>query len=476
MLLMKKAGIFILFVFIASMSLQAQKLTIESMQATNDLSASQYRRADLNGEPCGLVKVSLAARGATFEGSVIEPVEYKTGEYWVYMSKGSRELRIKHPSYVPLHVKFADYGIKDIQPLTTYNLILVMPQTEGPVQTQKLIINYSPANAIVMIDSKLYRGNGRAEAVLPIGSHNYVVAVEGYETAEGSVKLTATAPRTVTEHLVALAQQPAVQQAVPPVAQPTVVQKPAVSATPVPSQSLPTTASNAAVEPITVNGVSFNMVRVDGGTFTMGATSEQDSDAESDEKPAHQVTLSSYCIGETEVTQELWHAVMDHNPSNFKGNNLPVEQVSWEDCQAFIQKLNQLTERRFRLPTEAEWEYAARGGSKSRGYKYSGSNNIDDVAWYTETTNDEGTHDVKTKQANELGLYDMSGNVLEWCWDKFGRYNSVEHSNPTGPADGKNRVLRGGCWNDNSRYCRVSNRNDNSPSFRFNFFGLRLAL
>lgn len=211
MLLMKKACLFILSIFMTSMSLHAQKLTVESMQATYDLSASQYRRIDLNSEPCGLVKVSLAARGATFEGSVIEPVEYKTGEYWVYMSKGSRELRIKHPSYVPLHVKFADYGIKDIQPLTTYNLILVMPQTEGPVQTQKLIINYSPANAIVMIDSKLYRGNGRAEAVLPIGSHNYVVAAEGYETAEGSVKLTATAPRTVTEHLVALAQQPAVQ-------------------------------------------------------------------------------------------------------------------------------------------------------------------------------------------------------------------------------------------------------------------------
>ena len=455
------------------MSLHAQKLTVESMQATYDLSASQYRRIDLNSEPCGLVKVSLAARGATFEGSVIEPVEYKTGEYWVYMSKGSRELRIKHPSYVPLHVKFADYGIKDIQPLTTYNLILVMPQTEGPVQTQKLIINYSPANAIVMIDSKLYRGNGRAEAVLPIGSHNYVVAAEGYETAEGSVKLTATAPRTVTEHLVALVQQSAVQQTMTPVAQPTVVQM--SPATPAPSQPSTTTVSAAAIETITVNGVSFNMVRVDGGMFTMGATSEQDSDAESDEKPAHQVTLSTYSIGETEVTQELWEAVMGKNPSSYKGTKHPVENVSWNDCQDFIRNLNENTGRQFRLPTEAEWEYAARGGSKSRGYKYSGSNNIDDVAWYTKTTNGKGTHSVKTKQANELGLYDMSGNVWEWCRDWKGGYSSGTQTNPTGPSSDSDRVLRGGCWSNLVGSCRVAYRSSGTSDYRDSGLGLRLA-
>ena len=188
------------------------------------------------------------------------------------------------------------------------------------------------------------------------------------------------------------------------------------------------------------------------------------------------MTLSSYSIGETEVTQALWQAVMGSNPSEYKGTQKPVEQVSWNDCQEFIQKLNQLTGRRFRLPTEAEWEYAARGGSKSRGYKYSGSNNIDDVAWYTTTTNDKGTRNVKTKQANELGLYDMSGNVWEWCQDRYGNYSSGAQTNPTGAMRGSLRVYRGGSWFSRARHCRVANRDDYTPGYRNFNLGLRLAL
>ena len=154
------------------------------------------------------------------------------------------------------------------------------------------------------------------------------------------------------------------------------------------------------------------MVEVRGGTFTMGATSEQEVDAFGDEKPAHEVTLSDYYIGKTEVTQALWKAVMGNNPSYFEGENLPVECISWHDCKTFISKLNALTGKNFRMPTEAEWEYAARGGSKSRGYKYSGSNTLDDVAWYSGNSDSE-THEVGTKSPNELGLYDMSGNVSE---------------------------------------------------------------
>ncbi len=492
---MNYRNIFLLTIgLLLSLTLHAQKLTVESMQVTNDLSASQFRRVDRNNEPCGLVKVSLATTGATFEGNVIQPVEYKTGEYWVYMTKGSRELRIKHPSFVPLHVNFEDYGIKGVQSLTTYGLTLLMPQTVAPVQTQKLTINYSPANAMVLIDSQPHQGNGHIELTLPVGTHNYQVVAMGYETAEGSVKLTASAPRTVTEHLVATQQTPAQpvvqetlyddfmmeddkpaeptktlpddQQTASPVVSPMTVLTPI--ATPV--------ASNSAIETITVNGVSFNMVRVDGGTFTMGATSEQGSDAYDDEKPAHQVTLSTYSIGETEVTQELWQAVMGSNPSQFKGDQKPVEQVSWNDCQTFISKLNQLTGRRFRLPTEAEWEYAARGGSKSRGYKYSGSNSIGDVAWYDSNSSSK-THPVKTKQANELGLYDMSGNVDEWCQDRYGDYSSGSQTNPTGPSSGSDRVSRGGCWGHKfARYCRVANRSYCTPDNRYSSLGLRLAL
>ena len=228
--------------------------------------------------------------------------------------------------------------------------------------------------------------------------------------------------------------------------------------------------------PFTVNGVSFNMIAVKGGTFTMGATSEQGDDAYSYEKPTHQVTLSDYCIGETEVTQELWQAVMGSNPSNFTGNlQRPVEKVSWNDCQEFIKKLNQLTGKTFRLPTEAEWEYAARGGSQSKGYKYAGSNTIGDVAWYTSNSSST-THPVKQKQANELGLYDMSGNVWEWCQDWYDSYSSTPQTNPAGPSSGSIRVLRGGSWNFNAWNCRVSDRNSDTPTYRIHNLGLRLAL
>ena len=241
-----------------------------------------------------------------------------------------------------------------------------------------------------------------------------------------------------------------------------------------------------------VKGVEFKMIKVEGGTFSMGATSEQ-TNYENDEKPVHSVTLSDYYIGETEVTQELWEAVMVSNPSWFKGDNQrPVEYVSWEDCQEFIKKLNRLTGKEFRLPTEAEWEYAARGGKHSRGYKYSGSNNADEVAWYWRNSGDKylsgewnddriienncKTHPVKTKKANELGLYDMSGNVWEWCNDWWGCYQSNSQTNPTGPSEGEYRVLRGGGWFHYDGVVRVSYRGYGTPDFRRSSIGLRLAL
>ena len=206
----------------------------------------------------------------------------------------------------------------------------------------------------------------------------------------------------------------------------------------------------------------------------MGATSEQGSDADSDEYPVHSVTLSDYYIGETEVTQELWKAVMGSNPSYFKGSQKPVEQVSWNDCKEFITKLNKLTGKNFRLPTEAEWEYAARGGNKSKGYKYSGSNTIGNVAWYTDNSSSK-THDVKTKTPNELGIYDMSGNVYEWCEDWYGNYSSGSQTNPTGPSTGSYCVLRGGCWYDSAKACRVSYRYSYNPDNGNLINGFRLA-
>ena len=184
----------------------------------------------------------------------------------------------------------------------------------------------------------------------------------------------------------------------------------------------------------TVKGVDFTMIKVDGGTYTMRA-----------DETAHQVTLSDFCIGETEVTQALWQAVMGNNPSGHTGNGqYPVENVSWPDCQNFVRKLYNLTGVVFRLPTEAEWEYAARGGNKSRGYKYSGSDNADEVAWHCGNSR-EKTQPVKGKNPNELGLYDMSGNVDEWCNDIYAAsLPTTPQVNPRGPSKGVDHVIRGG--------------------------------
>ena len=496
---MKRIYLIILSCWAMLSAAQAQELTVKSMAvAGNDISASQYERKDLNGQACALVKVLLASPGAVFEGNVIGDVAYKTGEYWVYLTEGTKELRIKHPQTQPLQVVFKEYGIEKVSAKTTYNLSVLLPQASQP-QTQKLTINYSPATATVLIDSKFYKGSGRVEAMLPVGSHDYIIAADGYETAEGSVKLTANAPRTVNENLIASVQQSTVQQSnnvQQTMAQQTSVNQSTIqqsnnvqsSAATQSTSSSSSSVSGAAVETITVNGVSFNMVRVDGGTFMMGC---EDGDAEKNEKPVHEVTLSSYSIGETEVTQALWQAVMGKNPSNFKGDNLPVESMTWKDCQEFIENLNSLTGKRFRLPTEAEWEYAARGGSKSHGYKYSGSDSIDDVAWFWENSGDSRlsgeyksrvvsknncrTHPVKSKQSNELGLYDMSGNVWEWCHERLGDYPSTPQTNPMGASGVFHpRLIRGGSYFCKMNDCRSSNRYG-MGMYRSVDLGLRLA-
>ena len=222
----------------------------------------------------------------------------------------------------------------------------------------------------------------------------------------------------------------------------------------------------------TVNGVSFNMIPVQGGTFTMGS----DYGASYNERPAHQVSLSRFSLAETEVTQALWQAVMGTNPSYFTGDlNLPVENVSWDDCQEFIAKLNQMTGKNFRLPTEAEWEFAARGGNLSKDYYYSGSNSSSEVAWCDYNASSQ-THPVASKLPNELGFYDMSGNACEWVQDWFGDYSSEAQTNPTGPTTGTSRVVRGGSWLYSDIHCRPSDRGHLDPTRKDYNNGLRLAM
>ena len=223
-----------------------------------------------------------------------------------------------------------------------------------------------------------------------------------------------------------------------------------------------------------VKDVTYEMVSVAGGTFTMGATSEMEGPFD-DEKPKHQVTVGGFSIGRTEVTQGLWKAVMGNRPSALRGDFRPVESVSWDDCMKFISKLNDLTGENFRLPTEAEWEFAARGGNNSKHTQYSGSSNIGDVSWYNGNSGRKH-HYVAEKQANELGIYDMSGNVWEWCSDRYGNYGNTPQINPTGANCGAKRIIRGGGFLEPAGGCRLSNRSSLYSDESNLMTGLRLCL
>ena len=354
----------------------------------------------------------------------------KMGETPLFLSQvliGQRQIKLTKSGY-------ADYEqsitITNGQQ-TTVNAALL-----NVVQVQ---ITSNVASAVLFIDGRPYDqfGNSKQRTVeLSNGSHHITATADGYNDFTGTIDVSDN-HNTFSVELHSKAPKPLT---------------------------------------FTANGVTFKMLSVAGGTFTMGATSEQGSDAYDDEKPTHSVTLSDFYLGETEVTQALWQAVMGDNPSKWSGNDLPVEKVSWNDCQEFVTKLNtmlssQLGGKHFALPTEAEWEYAARGGQKSNGYKYSGSNTLGDVAWYSGSQ----THPVAQKQPNELGLYDMSGNVWEWCADWYDNYSNSAQNNPTGPSSGSLRVHRGGSWYSRAGYCRVSSRDHDYPGFRIGL-GLRLLL
>ena len=311
-----------------------------------------------------------------------------------------------------------------------------------------LSVNYKPFGADVYVDGKKIGQSPRVFNGLLVGNHKVEIKKDGYGTESKQVNILEGQTATLAGML--------------------------STNTTVSTATGSTLSGNIITIPVK-DGISIDMVRVEAGTFTMGATAEMKIPWD-DEKPTHRVTLTNdYYIGKYEVTQTLWKAVMGKNPSKFKGDNLPVEQVSWDDCQEFISKLNNITSKTFRLPTEAEWEYAARGGNKSQGYQYSGSNNISDVAWYKDNSGYK-THTVGSKQANELGIYDMSGNVYEWCQDWKGTYSSSSQVNPTGAASGSLRVFRGGgCFDDAGR-CRSSCRDGGTPVFRSLCLGLRLVL
>ena len=540
---MNKSLFLFLFFVLHVFEICAQELMVKSFKlAENDISAQTQSRKDLNDRNCALVKVQFVGMISEVEGNVVKPLVKHGNETWVYMPQGSRQMKVLTQSFLPVMVTFADYGIEKLESNRTYVLILTKPMSIIEQKKQALIIKYSPSSATVLVDNKMVRGtNGVAKVVLPVGQHSYIVASDGYESEEGTVKLKAAAPSNLqitlsketntiststndvaTQHIVSnqivkfsgkvvdINGQPVIGAVVEETGTKNIsvtdidgnfiikAKSSSITVTVtflgcVPKQvkltegtkeeitlieesykNQPSLSASTVTIPVK-DGVSIEMIKVEAGTFMMGATPEMEI-PDDDEKPVHQVTLTNdYYIGKYEVTQALWQTVMESNPSSFKGNNLPVEQVSWNDCQEFIGKLNSITGRKFRLPTEAEWEYAARGGRKSLKYQYSGGNAISEVAWYT---NNSGinTHPVGMKQANELGLYDMTGNVWEWCQDYYGQYIGRPQVNPLGDLKGTFRVFRGGSWLFEAAYCRVAYRAGGAPDYHRNHLGFRLVL
>ena len=318
-----------------------------------------------------------------------------------------------------------------------------------------LSVNFKPFGSDVYVDGVKVGQSPRVFNGVLVGNHNVEIRKSGYATSRQTVTISEGQTASISGSLTSSTSSSSANTL---------------------SSSGSSLSGNALTIPVK-NGISIEMVKVEAGSFNMGATPEMQAPYE-DEKPVHRVTLTNnYYIGKYEVTQALWKIVMGSNPSNFKGDNLPVETVSWNDCQDFISKLNAMTGKRFRLPSEAEWEYAARGGKKSRGYLYlySGSNTIGDVAWH-DGNSSFMTHAVGTKQPNELGIYDMKGNVLEWCQDWYDSYSSSPQTNPTGAVSGLYRVYRGGGWCCSAWRCRSSYRYYFAPGARCFNLGLRLVL
>ena len=441
---MKRLIAFILQTFCVIV-MQAQNLAVQSFRMDEtDLTANTAGTTviDQNGNKCALIKVETTLKGFTFDAGTLGVVktENHVGEVWVYVPEGVKRLSIFHEDYMP--IRDYDLGMM-LRRARTYVLRLSASQQQAAEEaptSQFVIFQVSPANATIELNGEILPvHNGSATKMMPFGSYDYRVQAPDYMPQTGKV-------------VVDDPQQPHVVSAL--------------------------LRREGEDRLVTVGSVTFTMIPVKGGTFQMGATKEQTGEARKDEKPVHTVTLDNFQIGETEVSQALWREVMGSNPSTYKGNDLPVTNVTWEDCQEFIKKLNERTGKQFRLPTEAEWEFAARGGTASKGYMFSGSDEVRSVAWHNRDSNRDrhnGPYAIKSKDPNELGIYDMSGNVNEWCQDWFGDYTADPQTNPQGPATGKEHVYRGGSWWYYGMSCRVSRRNSGVKDVR-GVIGLRLAM
>lgn len=404
--------------FVISQELKVKEFRVDE----TDISAVKFQIKDFGGEACALVKVGLAIPDASFEGDIVK-TEYKDGEYWVYLTNGATWLNIKSNKYLPLRYEFE--GIKS---KLTYIMQIEKPvmALEGPIGIIHITSNVK--NADVYVDGE------KLSSVTPFqykgseGEHIIELKASGYndEKSVVNVKL-----NQKLNHNIIMRYEGS----------------------------------------FAINGISYEMIHVPAGTFFMGSMMKNDKkNTFNYEQPIHQVSLKSYSIGKTEVTQALWEEIMGSNPSINQGPNLPVENVTWHDCKEFISKLNARCSTNFRLPTEAEWEFAARGAGREEADSYSGDTQIDKVS-----NIGTSTIEVGSKKANTLNIQDMSGNVAEWCEDWLGKYTSAKQVNPVGPLNGVRKIIRGGSCKDEQWYHRNSCRSHEKPRESNPYTGLRLA-